>query len=164
MAAGNVINQRPTSGTSIAAGSSVNLVVSSGPPPVSGSDDVNLVNLTVPAQVTAWVGRSSEVDIHAYATTTALETLATVTLTADPSAGVSVSIDHASDTEEIKASEDHPASFEFEAKIVCTKRGTWPINWTARISSAQNSDPANDVRTGMTMVVCGNSSSSRHDD
>lgn len=53
MAAGNVINQRPTSGTSIAAGSSVNLVVSSGPPPVSGSDDVNLVNLTVPAQVTA---------------------------------------------------------------------------------------------------------------
>lgn len=85
-------------------------------------------------------------------------------MTADPSAGVSVSIDHASDTEEIKASEDHPASFEFEAKIVCTKRGTWPINWTARISSAQNSDPANDVRTGMTMVVCGNSSSSRHDD
>ncbi len=154
VAAGNVISQNPTAGSSVASGSSVSLVVSSGLTVVGGSDDVALVNLTLPEQVTAHIGRSSEVKIHAYATTTARETLATVTLTADPSASVSVSVDHASDTEEIKASEDKPESFEFAARIVCTQRGTWPITWTAKISSAQNSDPANDALTSTTQVVC----------
>jgi hypothetical protein len=118
-------------------------------PPAPGAD-VALAKLVVPAKITVRGSRSLEID--AFATTTAKEVDATVTLTTSPGAGVTVKIDHASVHEEVKARE--LKKFGFGAKITCTKRGTWPVAWTAKISAAQNSNPANDALTGTTQVTC----------
>jgi hypothetical protein len=116
--------------------------------------DVSLVKLTVPKQITARKGRTVEMDIIAEAMTTAREQDATVTLKAVPAAGVTVRIDHARQTEEIKARNSRPRKFDFEPKLTCTQKGTWPVTWTATITAAQNSNPANDTMTGTTQVVC----------
>jgi VWFA-related protein len=57
VAAGNVISQNPAAGVGVAAGSVVNLVVSSGPAPAPGPVAVpNVVNLTQTAATTAITG------------------------------------------------------------------------------------------------------------
>ena len=53
MPAGSVISQNPIAGTQVAPGSAVNLVVSTGPPPVSVP---NVVNLTQAAATSAITG------------------------------------------------------------------------------------------------------------
>jgi beta-lactam-binding protein with PASTA domain len=152
--AGQVISQNPAAGASVASGSAVNLVVSSGTGGTTQMGDVSLVKLTVPKQITARKGRTVEMDIIAEAMTTAREQDATVTLKAVPAAGVTVRIDHARQTEEIKARNSRPRKFDFEPKLTCTQKGTWPVTWTATITAAQNSNPANDTMTGTTQVVC----------
>jgi hypothetical protein len=132
----------------------VNLVVSSGTGGTTQTGDVSLVKLTVPTQITARNSRTVEADIIAAAVTTAREQKATVTLTAASAAGVRVRIDHTSQTEEIKARSTSPERFDFESKLTCTQKGTWPVTWTATIKAAQNSNAANDTMTGTTQVVC----------
>jgi hypothetical protein len=138
----------------VASGSAVNLVVSSGTGGATQVGDVSLVKLIVPTQITARKGRTVETDIVAQAVTTVKEQDATVTLTASPAEGVKVRIEHASQTEEIKARDSRPKKFDFEPKITCTQKGTWPVVWTATVKAAQNSNPANDTMTGTTQVVC----------
>jgi hypothetical protein len=125
------------------------------PPPPGG--DVALTKLVVPAKVSARSSKSLEID--AFATTTVKEVKATVNLAASPGSGVTVKMEHASVTETLKS--ERAKKLGFQARITCTKKGTWPVNWTAKISAAQNSDPANDTLTGTTQVTCNGSS---HDD
>ncbi|MCL5022361.1 MAG: choice-of-anchor D domain-containing protein [Nitrospirae bacterium] len=156
----------------------------------SGSD-VSLVKLLVPGKAGGRVGGTSELKLVAYATSTAKEE-ATVTLTAAAGEGVTVNIEHPSITEEVSAqtqdgspdrrrrsgldsrvarSDDRRSGdrdtqgtkFAFEAKVVCTKSGTWPITWTATISADQNSNLTNDTLTGTTTVVCSSSRRGRDD-
>ena len=54
-----------------------------------------------------------------------------------------------------------PKRFRFETEIVCTKRGTWPITWTARINSSTNSNTANDVLKRTTKVTCSRESDAK---
>ena len=53
MPAGNVISQNPTAGTSVAAGSAVNLVVSHGPAPVSVPNVVGQTQAAASTAITA---------------------------------------------------------------------------------------------------------------
>ena len=152
--AGQVISQNPAAGASVASGSAVNLVVSSGTGGTTQVADVSLVNLTAPTQITARKGRTVEMDIIAKAITTAKEQKARVTLTAASGPEVKVRIEDASSTEEIKARDSRPTKFEFEPRLTCTQKGTWPVTWTATINAAQNSNPANDTMTVTTQVVC----------
>ena len=50
--AGNVISQNPTAGTSVAAGSAVNLVVSTGPAPVTVPDVVGQTQAAATTAIT----------------------------------------------------------------------------------------------------------------
>lgn len=134
----------------------MNLVVSSGAGTTGA--DVALTKLVVPDRITVNGSRSLEID--AYATTTAKEVDATVTLAASPGSGITVKLDHASVREEVKSNEQN--KFEFGAKVTCNRRGTWPVAWTAKISAAQNSNSANDTLKGTTQVTC--SGQSREDD
>ena len=152
--AGQVISQNPAAAASVASGSAVNLVVSSGAGDTTQVGDVSLVNLTAPTQITARKGRTVEMDIIAKAITTAKEQKARVTLTAASGPEVKVRIEDASSTEEIKARDSRPTKFEFEPRLTCTQKGTWPVTWTATINAAQNSNPANDTMTVTTQVVC----------
>ncbi|MDH4232706.1 MAG: choice-of-anchor D domain-containing protein, partial [Nitrospirota bacterium] len=122
--------------------------------------DVGLVKLTVPAEIRSWVNSRREIDVLAYAFATVDDTSATVVLTAAAAEGVSVRIDDASESEKMDA--DQQKKFDYEVKILCTKRGTWPITWAANISAAPNSEPSNDILTGTTQVVC--SGDSREED
>jgi hypothetical protein len=116
--------------------------------------DVSLTKLTVPKQITARKGQTVEMYIIAEAVTTVKELDATVTLTTAPAEGVKVRIEHASQTEEIKARSTHPKTFDFESKVTCTQKGTWPVTWTATIKAARDSNPANNTLTGTTQVIC----------
>ncbi len=156
--AGQVISQSPAAGTNVASGSAVNLVVSSGSGTTDG--DVSLVKMTAPTLSSIRDSRS--VEVNAFGATTVREVDATVILTASAGDGVTVRIDHPRETEELKARETE--KFEFDARITCLKRGTWPVTWTATISAAQNSNPANDTLTGTTQVTCTGSGSHDHRD
>ena len=154
--AGQVISQNPAAAASVASGSSVNLVVSSGtggtttPPPSDG--DVELTQLVAPPKIFIWNRSSKPLEIDAFATTTVEEMDATVNLTTSSSNGVRVRIEKARLTKEVKASEQK--KFAFRPTITCTKKGTWPVTWTATIKAAQDSDPANNILTGTTQVIC----------
>jgi hypothetical protein len=171
----------PASFTSIAAGSNVTLNVAYSPT-VAGADpgatisitsdggnavvnlsgnavqqsagDVALVKLKLPKTIRAKVGRKYETGIEAEATTTLSETRATITLAAVYPASLNVIITPTSRTENLSAVGRRPKKFEFEGEIVCNEQGTWPVTWTATINSEKNSDPANDVLTGITQVTC----------
>ena len=147
VSAGQVISESPAEGTSVAAGSSVNLVVSSGPAPTG---DVSLTNLIVPKQITTLVGRGSTISARAVAASTAGEVPATVKLSDVPGSGVKVSLTTSSITKELEGT----TTFYFSPRIVCTQKGTWPVKWTAKISSIKDSILTNDVRTGTTTVIC----------
>ncbi len=117
-------------------------------------DDVALVALRVPGTITSRVGRELEMNVIGQATTTADTANATVTLTATASDGIRVSIDHPSVTKDLQATNSDPTNFRFQTEIVCTKRGTWPITWTASVNSSENSNTANDVLKRTTRVTC----------
>ncbi len=145
---GQVISQNPAAGASVASGSAVNLVVSSGGTTGSGGD-VSLVRLMAPGRISLNSSRSVQID--AIGTSTVKQD-ATVALAAAPGAGVTVSIEHPSIHEDIGAR--HNQNFEFDARISCTKKGTWPVVWTATISAAQNTNTSNDTKTVTTQVTC----------
>jgi hypothetical protein len=118
------------------------------------ADYVGIAKLNAPKQITVRGSRSLEID--AYATTTAKKVDATVTLNAAAASGVKVRIDHASVTKEVKAKEQK--KFAFDARITCTKKGTWPVTWTANISAPGYTGSADDAVTGTTQVTCTGSS------
>ncbi len=140
--------------TSNGGNASINLTGSAVQPPATGTGDVALVKLTVPSKITAKVGEARDYHVSAGATTTSKKIKATVTLQAAAD-NVKVTLNSARKTEDLKATETR--KFEFEAKISCTKSGTWPITWTAQIAAPSNSNPANDTITGTTQVVCSGS-------
>jgi hypothetical protein len=107
------------------------------------------------------VSGSRFLEIDAYATTTARELDATVTLTASYSPGIGIRISPASLTREIEAG--HTNKFAFGSRITCVRSGVWPVTWTAKVSAARNSNPANDIITGTTQVVCA-AGGDEHDD
>jgi hypothetical protein len=120
--------------------------------PSTGTGDAALTMLYVPATITP-TDRDFEMKVVSEATTTATgEPKATVTLTATYPDGLKVSIDNSSRTEGLHSNE--PKKFEFEADIICTAKGTWPVTWTAKISSAENSNTTNDIVTGTTQITC----------
>ena len=123
-------------------------------PTTGGTGDIALVALSVPIQITEKMRERSDIHIRAEATATVKDANATVALTAAAADGVKVSIASPKRTGVIKAGGSDPKEFEFEAKISCIKRGTWPITWTAKISAAGNSNPANDTLTATTQVTC----------
>jgi len=125
--------------------------------------DVALTRLRVPGTMTARVGREFGMDVTAEATTTSDTANATVTLTAAAPDGIRVSIDHSSLAREMHAADSDPRNFRFETEIVCTKRGTWPITWTATINSTENGNTANDVLKRTTQVTCSRANVSSHD-
>jgi hypothetical protein len=96
------------------------------------------------------------VNVLAEATGLTEPVLATVTLTADAGAGVMITIEPASITKEIEPEVDEPEveRFGFKVTAVCAEEGSWAVNWTAAISSAQDSDPTNNTQTGTVQVIC----------
>jgi len=117
--------------------------------------DVGLKKLIVPNNMAMKVGqrdRDRLINVQARVFSFDEDVMATVTLTAAPGAGVSVGINPASITKEMD--EYGVTVFQVRADIACRQAGTLAINWTAKISSAQNSNPANDVATDTTKVVC----------
>jgi hypothetical protein len=140
--------------TSNGGNASINLTGSAVQPPATGTGDVALAGLNVPEKITAEVGEPLDVHLFARGTTTSKETKATVTLQAVADS-LNVRLNNTSKTEDLKATETR--RFEFEAKISCTKSGTWPITWTAQITAPSNSNPSNDTITGTTQVVCSGS-------
>jgi len=147
--------------TSDGGNATVNLAGSAVQQPSPGTSDVALVNLSVPSKVTVKVGQTLDLHVLAGATTTNNEVDATVTLNAASDSRVKASIDHYSLTEEIKSDATDPKKFEFEAKISCTKKGTWPVTWTAKINAASNSNTNNDTLKGTTQVTCSVGNSGR---
>ena len=174
----------PASFTSIAAGSSATLTVTYAPTVVgtdtgatinitsdggsatvtlagtavqqtqTETGDVALVKLSVPSAVTVKVGQALGINVLAGATTTNNEADASVTLNTASDSRVTVSLDHTSVTKEIESGTTTPQTFGFGAKISCTKKGTWPVTWTAKISAASNSNTSNDTLKGTTLVTC----------
>jgi hypothetical protein len=125
----------------------------------NGSGDVALVKLTVPSSVSVRVGESFDMSAIAQATNTRGTVGATVTLNAAANSNVSVSIGDTSLTEDLKSGINNAQNFNFDAKISCSRAGTWPVTWTARISAARNSNTSNDTLTGTTQVTCSGGSS-----
>ena len=126
--------------------------------------DVALVKLRVPQTITEKVGEKADMNVIAEATTTANFARATVTLTASASEGVGVRIDENRRSKDLRAIDTDPKRFKFETKITCTKPGTWPVTWTARINSSKNSDTANDVLIRTTQVTCSRDGEDEEDD
>ena len=129
---------------------------------VTEEGDVSLKKLVGPKQIVIANKKAAGtrvVNVLAEATGITEPVMATVTLTAEAGAGVMVTIEPASITKEIgpEVSEDgeiEAESFGFKATAVCAEEGTWAVNWTATISAAQDSDPANNTQTGALQVVC----------
>ena len=81
------------------------------------------------------------------------EQMATVSLKAASPAGVNVQLDQSSITKEVDTDGDDVTRFVFNATLYGTQKGRWAVNWTATITSAQNSNAANDVLTATTQVT-----------
>ena len=117
--------------------------------------DVGLKKLIVPSSMTMKVGdrlRNRLINVQAQVFDFRKDVMATVTLTADPGAGVAVGINPPSITK--KTGKNGVTVFKFRSDIACTEAGTWAINWTATITGDQNSNPLNDTLTGVTQVRC----------
>lgn len=127
-----------------------------------GGGDVGLMKLIDPKKIV--IAKKSGattrvVNVLADATGITEPVMGTVTLTAEAGAGIMVTIEPASITKEIgsEVSEDgkiEAESFGFKANVVCAEEGTWAINWTATVTSAQDSDPANDTLNSTSQVIC----------
>ncbi len=122
--------------------------------------DVGLFKLIVPEKIPIPKKKDTGqrvITVLAQATGITEEVMATVALTAEDGAGVMVTIEPASITQPIEPSvegEIEATRFGFKATIVCVQEGAWAVNWTATISAAQNSNPANDVLMGTSQVIC----------
>ncbi len=120
--------------------------------PTSTTCDLSLMRLIVPRQVPATAGKAVLLYARAVAFSKAGEVPVTVTLHAVPVADVKVGIYPASITKEVAG----PTNFCFSSRIVCAKRGTWPVKWTAKITFLNDSNTSKDVLTGITHFVCRN--------
>ncbi len=114
--------------------------------------EVSLTRLIIPQKILATTGKALTLHVRAIATSKFYKGPVTITLKAVPVSGVKVAITPADVTEELNKS----TNFCFSSTIICTKSGTWPIKWTAKIGSSKVGNNAKNVLTAITHLDCRN--------
>ncbi|MDH5544143.1 MAG: PKD domain-containing protein [Gammaproteobacteria bacterium] len=114
--------------------------------------DVFLSKLQAPKTIKTSTTRTASRSVVTIAGGTTMAQDADVSLSADVTGPVVVTIAQNTVTDVVTPGSS--TRFRFGVEVSCTGSGTGNIDWTATISAAEDSDTANDTLTGSTSVSC----------
>jgi hypothetical protein len=122
--------------------------------PVATGADVFLTRLNVPGRANGRAGNTMSQKVMAIGDGDTLAKDATVSLTVQSPAGVTVAVNPASSTQMVSPEDGATRRYRFNAGITCDAPGTYVLEWTATIAATENSNPGNDTLTDTTSVRC----------